>query len=210
MANLITLARFPLLIVIVILLYAADPVARLISVPLFLLLIGMDSLDGKVARARGETSLLGSVLDIMMDRIVELVLWIVYAHLGLISVAIPLVYVVRGTAVDALRGLHVREGETPFGAMRTEVGRWLVASSFMRGIYGAIKLIAFAGLATTHTLQAYALREAVSAGLVATSSLVFNIMSWIAVGLCLARGLPVVVEAVPTLARGAEKQKGQE
>ncbi|MFP3895586.1 MAG: CDP-alcohol phosphatidyltransferase family protein [Anaerolineales bacterium] len=207
MANLITLARFPLLIVIVLLLYVAGATPRLINVPLLLLLIGMDSLDGMVARARGETSLLGSVLDIMADRTVELVLWIVYAHLGLISVVIPLVYVVRGTVVDALRGLYVREGETPFGAMRTGIGRWLVASSFMRGIYGVSKLISFAGLAMTHALQAYALRGAVSSEWVATSSLVFNITSWIALAFCLTRGLPVVVEAIPTLA-GTEEQKG--
>ncbi|MGM0400319.1 MAG: CDP-alcohol phosphatidyltransferase family protein [Chloroflexota bacterium] len=209
MANLITLARFPLLIIIVLLLYAAGATPRLVGVPLLLLLIGMDSLDGIVARARGETSLLGSVLDIMMDRTVELVLWVVYAHLGLISVVIPLVYVVRGTVVDALRGLHVREGETPFGAMRTKIGKWLVASSFMRGIYGASKLVSFAGLATAHALQAYALRGAVSTGLVATSSVVFNVTSWIALGFCLARGLPVVMEAVPTLAdREEQKEQG--
>ncbi len=209
MANLITIARFPLLIAIVLLLYSAGPTLRLLNVPLLLLLIGMDSLDGIVARARGEASLLGSVLDIMMDRTVELVLWVVYAHLGLISVVIPLVYVVRGTVVDALRGLHVREGETPFGAMHTRVGKWLVASSFMRGIYGASKLISFAGLAATHALQAYTLRGAVSGGLVTKSSLVFNITSWIALALCLIRGLPVVVEAIPVLADREEERRAR-
>lgn len=208
MANLITLARFPLLIVIVLLLYAMGSTPRIATVPLILLLIGMDSLDGMVARARDEASLLGSVLDIMMDRTVELVLWVVYAHLGLISVAIPLIYVVRGTVVDALRGLHVRKGETPFGAMRTEIGRWLVASSFMRGTYGVSKLVSFAGLAMTHALYAFALREAISTELVDKISIVFNITSWIAVIFCLARGLPVVVEAIPTLADGQGERKG--
>lgn len=208
MANLITLARLPLLIVIVLLLYATGTTPRVATVPLLLLLIGMDSLDGMVARARDETSLLGSVLDIMMDRVVELVLWVVYAHLGLISVAIPLIYIVRGTVVDALRGLHVREGETPFGAMRTEIGKWLVASTLMRGIYGVSKLVSFAGLALTHALYAYALRDAVSMGLVDKGSLLFNITSWIAIVFCLARGLPVVVEIIPALANGEAEGKG--
>lgn len=199
MANLITIARFPLLVIIVLLLFAAGVVPRLISVPLLFLLIAMDSLDGMVARARGETSLLGSVLDIMADRTVELVLWVVYAHLGLISVVIPLVYIGRGTVVDALRNLHVRGGEAPFDAMRTRVGRWLVASSFMRTIYGVSKLVSFAGLATTHALYAYAAREAIATEWAGKTLLLFNITSWIALALCLARGLPVVVEAIPAI-----------
>lgn len=197
MANLITLSRFPLLLLVVLLLYSSRPAAGAASVPLVLILIGMDSLDGIVARARGETSLLGSVLDIMVDRVVELVLWVAYAHLGLISVVIPLVYVVRGTVVDALRNLHVREGEAPFDAMRTKVGKWLVASSFMRTTYGVSKLVSFAGLAATRALQNYALQGTVSTQLAARSSLLFNITSWIALALCLARGLPVIVEAIP-------------
>jgi CDP-diacylglycerol--glycerol-3-phosphate 3-phosphatidyltransferase len=204
MANLITLSRFPLLLLVVLLLYSSQPAAGAASVPLVLILIGMDSLDGIVARAREETSLLGSVLDIMVDRAVELVLWVAYAHLGLISVVIPLVYIVRGTVVDALRNLHVREGEAPFDAMRTKVGKWLVASSFMRTTYGVSKLVSFAGLAATRALQNYALQGTVSAQLAARSSLLFNITSWIALALCLARGLPVIVEAIPS---GAGKKK---
>ncbi|MCA0269008.1 MAG: hypothetical protein LCH53_07300 [Bacteroidetes bacterium] len=39
-----------------------------------------------VARKLGEASLLGSVLDIASDRIVEAVRWVVFAHLGLIPI----------------------------------------------------------------------------------------------------------------------------
>lgn len=199
MANLITISRFPLLIVVVLLLYSVSPVARLATVVLLALLIGMDTLDGIVARARNEVSLLGSVLDIMADRAVELVLWICFADLGLIPVAIPIIYVLRGTVVDSLRSVYVGAGQAPFRAMRTRLGRWLVGSHLMRSCYGVSKLVSFAGLALTHTLAAYAARGGVDVGLVRLSSLVFGITSWISVGFCLARGLPVIIEALPPL-----------
>jgi phosphatidylglycerophosphate synthase len=81
MANIITVARFPLLVLIVILLTIPSAGARTVAVPLVLVLILLDTVDGIVARARKEESLLGSVLDIMADRSVEMVLWVVYAHL---------------------------------------------------------------------------------------------------------------------------------
>ena len=105
MANLITIGRFPVLIAIILLLYAPSPSARVTSAVLLILVIAMDSVDGIIARARDEESLLGSVLDIMVDRSVELVMWVCYADLGLIPVAIPIIYIVRGTIVDALRNI---------------------------------------------------------------------------------------------------------
>jgi len=204
MANLITVLRFPLLFIIVVLLYAASPLARLVTVFLLVVLILMDTLDGMVARARKEVSLMGSVLDIMTDRTVELVLWICYAHLSLIPVAIPIIYVVRGTVVDSLRSVHVSAGTAPFKAMRTKLGKFLVASPPMRTGYGVCKLISFSGLALTHALRAYAAQGAISGDLAQLSCLIFNVTSWIAVALCLVRGVPVIVEAVPMLRRQKE------
>jgi len=80
LANWITLSRIPLLGIIIALLYGASATAQLIAAPLILVLILMDTLDGVLARARGETSLLGSVLDIAADRAVEYALWMVFAH----------------------------------------------------------------------------------------------------------------------------------
>ena len=64
MANLITILRFPLLVLQVFLLYSGNPTVVLCSIALLIIVILMDSLDGIVARRRGETSLLGSALDI--------------------------------------------------------------------------------------------------------------------------------------------------
>jgi CDP-diacylglycerol--glycerol-3-phosphate 3-phosphatidyltransferase len=198
MANIITIARLPLLIVIVLLFYSTAPVARLASVLLLVLLIAMDTIDGLVARARNEVSLMGSVLDIMSDRAVELVLWVVYADLRLVPVAIPVIFVLRGTIVDSLRSVHVSAGTAPFKGMRTSIGKWLVGSPFMRSAYGISKLISFTGLALTHTLAAYAVNGVVAQTTVERSLMIFAVTSWISVAFCLARGLPVVIEAMPS------------
>jgi CDP-diacylglycerol--glycerol-3-phosphate 3-phosphatidyltransferase len=199
MANWITIARFPLLIVVVLLLHTSSPLLGLVSALLIAILIAMDSVDGLVARARDEVSLLGSVLDIMADRSVELVLWVCYANLGLVPVAIPIIYILRGTVVDSLRSVHVRQGQAPFKAMRTSLGSWLVGSSAMRSSYGVIKLISFVGLAVTNALVAYAANGAIAPGTARVSNTIFAITSWISVVFCLARGIPVIVEALLTL-----------
>jgi CDP-diacylglycerol--glycerol-3-phosphate 3-phosphatidyltransferase len=195
MANLITLARLPLLLIIVLLVSADAPAARLVAAVLLPLLIAMDSLDGIVARRRQEVSLLGSVLDIMVDRSVELVLWVCFAFFRLIPLAIPIIYVLRGTVVDSLRSMHVSAGQAPFKGMRTRLGKWLVGSPVMRSSYGAVKLLSFTGLAVAHALRAYAERSSVGWPAAQTTLLVFNITSWVAVVLCLVRGIPVIVEA---------------
>lgn len=199
MANLITAARFPLLVLIVVLLNAPDAAPRYTGAALVVVLILLDSVDGIVARARNEISLLGSVLDIMADRAVELVMWISFAHLGLIPVAIPIIFVIRGTVVDSLRSLAVSEGTTPFKSTRSRVGAFLVGSPFMRSGYGITKLGAFVGLAITNGLAAQAALGSVARETVSAYLLTFNVISWIAVAYCVVRGVPVIVEAIPAL-----------
>jgi CDP-diacylglycerol--glycerol-3-phosphate 3-phosphatidyltransferase len=206
MANLITLSRFPLLVAIVVLLYVPSPALRLVTVGLLVVLILLDTMDGVVARARHEESALGSLLDIMTDRAVELVLWVCYAHLGLIPVAIPIIYIVRGTVVDSLRNVHVGQGTAPFKIMRTPIGRWLVGSPAMRTSYAVSKLLSFTGLALTNALVAYAAQGAISVGEVQISQTISTALSWISVLFCLVRGIPVVLEALPVLRPGEPPQ----
>lgn len=207
-ANAITVLRLPVLLVVTLLLYARSAPWRLAAAPLIVVLILMDTMDGIVARARHETSLLGSVLDIMADRTVELVLWICLADLGLVSVIIPIIFVVRGTVVDALRSVHVSEGQRPFDSLKSPIGRALVKSHWMRTSYALLKCVAFAGLALTSALALYAARDAVSEGLVRNTRVVFQVVAWLATAFCLARGIPVVIEAISTLAT-TERRGGE-
>ncbi len=200
MANAITLSRIPLLILVVILLTEGSPGVRIATVPLVLILILLDTLDGIVARRRGEVSLLGSKLDIAIDRAVELVLWVVYANLRMIPLAIPIIFIIRGTVVDSVRSFSLLRGETPFGMMRSRWGRWLVASPAMRTSYGVAKGFAFCTLALALGLGG------TSATAWANGVKLFaQIVSWIATAYCILRGVPVLVEGRSLLADVAAK-----
>ena len=204
MANTITLARIPLLIVVVLLLFLGSPVVQVITAGLVALLILMDSLDGIVARRRQEVGMLGSKLDIAVDRIVEQVMWIVYAKLGLISVAIPIIFIIRGGLVDTVRSFSLVWGETSFGMMRTKWGRRLVASNFMRTTYGVAKAVAFCTLALAlGLLELWAGTPKEDWAQVLW--IVAVICSWVATAICLIRGVPVLLEA-PSLLRDLDEK----
>ncbi len=194
MANWITLSRFPGLLVFMLMLYLGGPAVRVISVPFLFLLLMLDTVDGMVARARGQSSLIGSVLDIAADRTYELVLWVALADLDLIPVAIPLIVIGRTTLTDALRSIGVSQGLRPFEQHRSRLGRFIVASPWMRTSYSVTKITAFCGLTLALALSGYA---AGSAAQRASAVLleVFRAVAWAATVLCLVRGLPVILGA---------------
>jgi CDP-diacylglycerol--glycerol-3-phosphate 3-phosphatidyltransferase len=196
-ANLITMLRFPLLVVIVLLLYYGGTMGQLIDAPLIVALILMDSLDGIVARRRDEQTLIGGALDIAADRAVEIVLWVAFAHLRFISVAIPLTVVIRGALTDSIRNVALQHGQSAHSMMRSSWGRWLVKSSAMRTIYAVAKAVAFTLLALALGLQTGGYTAWYNVWLVA------SVVSWVAVALCIVRGLPVLIE-VRRLFRSAE------
>jgi len=208
MANTITLARLPLLVGVVLLLYLGSPVVHLVTAFVVLVLILMDSLDGIVARRRQETGMLGSKLDIAVDRIVEQVLWIVYADLDLISVAIPVIFIIRGGLVDTVRSFSFVWGKTSFGMMQTKWGRRLVASNFMRTLYGLVKAAAFCTLAVALGLREL-WADTPKAGTAEAVWLAAVVLSWIATAICVIRGAPVLLEARTLLKDLDAKVTGQ-
>lgn len=193
MANAITLARLALLFVLVAMAYWAAPRWQLLDPPLLLLIISLDGLDGWVARRRGETSVFGAVFDIAADRVVEAVLWLVLADLGLVPIWVAILFVTRGVLVDSIRYARVAAGGGVFD-MTSAIGRFLVSGRFMRGLYGALKAVAFGWLLL---LQPWAQLHPASWGdwapVVApvTAALVYG-----CVALCLLRGVPVIAEFV--------------
>ena len=193
MANLITLFRFPLLFIYVGILYFGNATLQLWGVVFILIIIVMDTVDGLIARARGEVSLLGSVLDIATDRTLEVVLWVVFAHLQAISIIIPIIIIVRGTTVDAIRSVGMSKGLPPFEQLQSKIARVLVSTQFMRGLYGTIKAIAFAALTLFY---AFFNMNSSWAPMIHTIALIF---SWSSVALSLVRGLPVLIEGYSML-----------
>ncbi|MBL8200291.1 MAG: CDP-alcohol phosphatidyltransferase family protein [Chromatiales bacterium] len=193
MANLITLSRLLLLILVVIIAYQPPSLFQLLNVPLLILVFVTDGLDGYVARKRHETSQFGAMFDIAGDRIVELTMWIVLAHLELVPIWVPIVFVVRGTIVDAIRASQATSRRaSPFGLMATPLGHWLVAGRFMRALYAVAKATAFCWLLLLQPLPVVA--PVLWADYGATGIAIGEGLVLVAVVLCLVRGLPVIVE----------------
>ncbi len=187
-ANTITLARLPLLLLLVAILFVPSFPLRLTGLGLLIVLYLMDWFDGYVARLRNEVTELGAVLDIALDRAVENILWITFMYLGLVPFWVPIVFLIRSFVVDGVRGVALTRGKSGFGMMHTPLGRFLVASRFMRAFYGLVKAVVFCQLYLTHAL---ALEDP---QVLVTLHPVNQTLILLAVGLCIARGIPVILD----------------
>ncbi len=186
-ANFITLSRLPLLVLVALLLYAPGGPAAWTALALLPVLYLMDWFDGYWARQKNQVSDLGSVLDIAIDRVVENVLWIVFAHQQRVPVWVPILFITRSFVVDGLRRYGLAKGHSAFGMMRSPAGRFLVAGRFMRGLYGLAKGLAFGALALEAALTGvghpYAWLDAAT-----------RLLVYFSVGLCVLRGVPVLLD----------------
>ena len=194
LANWITLSRFPLLLVNVVILYYGSASLQLAGVILLFIGLMLDTVDGVVARRSGQTSLFGSVLDIAADRTYELVLWVVFASLGMIPIVIPLIVIARTTLTDAFRSIGIAQGAAPFEQHRSPLGRFLVGSPVMRTGYAVTKVVTFCGLALTRALATGDGGAALQLGGRAVPlATIFQWTAWVAVFFCVFRGLPVIL-----------------
>lgn len=195
MANIITIGRFPLILIYLLILYYGNISALYWNVPLIIVIFLLDTADGWVARKRGESSLLGSVLDIATDRTLEYMLWIIFAHLGLIPVIIPLIVIARGVTVDAIRAVGMKSGSSAFEQVKFPWSRFLVGSRFMRAFYGIVKGTAAAILTLAFPLL---ILESSWSNAIYAAGLFFT---WISVITCLLRGIPVIIEGFQSFSR---------
>lgn len=185
--NAITIGRVFVAIGTCALLWIDNDAVRWTAFVLTALVIWGDGLDGYFARKLNQCTKLGAVLDIAGDRVVEMLYWIVFAVLGWISVWIPIIFLVRGTFVDAIRAQVAEQGYTPFGEktmMQTGLGKFLVASNFSRFSYAIAKALAFCLLIAGRTPQAPPLVRTIA-----------EFMAYFATAFCIIRGLPVLIEA---------------
>ena len=195
MANLVTLSRLLLLLLVVWIFYRQPTPWLFANFFLIIWIFVTDGLDGYIARKRNETSLFGALFDIAGDRIVELTLWIVAADRDLVPIWVPLVFIIRGVIVDTIRSSNaVAQGMAPFALMRSRLGKFIVAGKFMRIFYAVCKACAFVGLAlqVPGPLFLPAFWD-YSGWLVTWLTYMFVYLS---VVLCIARGWPVIAEFV--------------
>jgi CDP-diacylglycerol--glycerol-3-phosphate 3-phosphatidyltransferase len=186
LANLITLARLPLLLLVVGLLFIPSFGVRLLGLGLLIVLSLLDWFDGYVARLRHEVTELGAVLDIALDRSVENVLWITFTYLGLVPLWVPIVFLIRSFVVDGIRGVALSRGKSGFGMMHSPLGRFLVRSRFMRALYGLAKGVTFGFLYLTWAL---AIKDP---NILITLHPVNQSLIFFTTALCIIRGLPVI------------------
>lgn len=191
MANLITIFRMFLVFIVAYLLFIHSAWMFGLALVLTIVAFALDGVDGWVARKFNEVSKLGAVLDIISDRIVENVFWIVFAVLGWLPVVFPLVVMTRSFVVDGLRSVAMEQGMTAFGetSMQSDkVGYFICSSKFSRVSYAVAKAVAFVFIIVAktpgldHDLSVFIFALAYVSAIVA---LLF----------CVLRGLPVVFES---------------
>jgi CDP-diacylglycerol---glycerol-3-phosphate 3-phosphatidyltransferase len=196
--NRVTLLRIGLLFVLVFFIYDQGIWSRVFAALLTILVIVMDWLDGFLARKLAESTAIGSVLDVAGDRVVECVLWICLADLGLIGVWIPILVISRDIFTDSIRNYVMKYGYSGFGEksmMRSRIGRFLTGAPIMRTSYAIAKAVTFAVLLLASGL------EKISHHWPHISSqwgdIGLKIGSTVAIFtavLCLVRGIPVIIE----------------
>ena len=190
-ANLVSISRIFVAFAAIMFLFADSTSAYIWSVCLTIVAFAMDGVDGYIARKYNQASELGSVLDIMGDRIVEASYWIVFAVLGWISVWFPIICVTRAFITDSIRSVALSKGMTAFGdksMQSTSWGKFICASKFMRISYAVAKVMAF-------ILLIFAATPGLSAKLASPLSVIALILAWIAIIFCLVRAVPVILES---------------
>lgn len=213
MANAITIGRLVLLYIVIWLIYVGD--TGIITACMFLLVLVFagDGLDGWVARRQGTTSTFGAVFDIAGDRMVENSLWVIFAHLDIIPVWVPLLVLGRGFIVDGLRSLSFSEGMTAFGEktmMRSALTQWLTAGRFMRALFGYVKAAGFVFLCG---LVAWETKDTAGTALGSLyGAQGFRWFGWAlvwgAVALTVIRGVPVIWDAIPYMREMDRRKPG--
>ena len=190
MANIITITRMFLAILAVSLLFIHTTPVYIATFILTVIVIWFDGLDGYVARKFNESSKFGALLDILGDRIVENVYWIAFCALNFVPVWIPIVVVTRGLLTDGVRSLAFEKGYTAFGSttmMQGKIAKFIVASNFVRFTYAVCKAMAFALLIAANIPMDYQYKNIVT--------VVAYVCVYVAVFLCVLRGVPVLIES---------------
>ncbi len=190
-ANIVSISRIFIAFIAIGLLFIHTTSAYVWSVVLTIIAFAMDGVDGYIARKYNQASELGSVLDIMGDRIVEVSYWIAFAVLGWLNILFPIVCVTRAFTTDSIRSVALSKGMTAFGdksMQSTAWGKFICGSKFMRISYAVAKVAAFILLIVAYIPN----MNPNSCGII---RLIAEILAWIAIIFCVVRAIPVVAES---------------
>lgn len=186
-ANIVSIVRVFIAFAAIALLFRHTTKAYLLSFILTAIAFSMDAVDGYLARKYGQASQLGAVLDIMGDRIIESIYWIVFAVLGWLPIIFPVICVSRAFVTDGIRSVALTKGMTPFGMQSTTWGKYICASKFMKTSYAVAKVAAFMLLILAYTpCDKFDMMQIEPVAVV---------LAWIAIIFCVVRAIPVVAES---------------
>ena len=186
-ANIVSIVRVFVAFGAIALLFRHTQKAYILSFVLTAIAFSMDAVDGYLARKYGQASQLGAVLDIMGDRIIECIYWIMFAVLGWLPVIFPIICVSRAFITDGIRSVALTKGMTPFGMQTTAWGKYICASKFMKTSYAVAKVAAFMLLILAYTPCDKFNMMAIEP--------VAVVLAWIAIIFCIVRAIPVVAES---------------
>jgi CDP-diacylglycerol---glycerol-3-phosphate 3-phosphatidyltransferase len=170
--------------------------ADIAAVALTIAAIALDGVDGYIARTRGLATPLGAQLDILGDRVVENLFCTFFAVAGLVSLWLPILFFVRGSLIDFLRGLASPAGRSGFGnsSMRESWwGRALVASRASRAAYAILKCVCFSYLGLLLPVARWQ-ADWLDAGVRHSLLVGGQILAGAAAVFCVVRAVPVVWE----------------
>jgi CDP-diacylglycerol--glycerol-3-phosphate 3-phosphatidyltransferase len=173
--------------------------ANLAAVVLTVASIGLDALDGHLARKMSMATPLGAQIDILGDRLIENMFFTYFAVVGMVSLWVPVLFFARGAATDFLRSLAHKAGRSGWGAsamFETWWARGLVASRWSRGLYAALKCACFCylGLELALARGPVALLGTIAGEAHLTIRAVAGVLTWATAAFCVLRGLPVLIE----------------
>lgn len=190
-ANIVSISRVFIAFIAIYLLFIPTFSAYVWAIVLTIVAFAMDGVDGYIARKYNQSSELGSVLDIMGDRIVEASYWIAFAVLGWLPALFPIVCVTRAFTTDSIRSVALSKGMTAFGdkSMQSSAwGKFICSSKFMRIGYAVAKVLAF-------ILLIFAATPTLNAGIAFKTNFIAVVLAWIAIIFCVVRAIPVVLES---------------
>ena len=167
----------------------------LTAVVLTIAAIGLDGVDGYLARTRGLATTFGAKFDILGDRVVENLFFTCFAASGLISLWVPVLFFARGALTDFLSA-RAGFGQNAIG--KTGWGRSLVSSRTSRASYAALKCMCFCYLGFLLSVRDMAAGTAWSRWFKATGAawplVTAQAITLFTVVFCIVRAIPVLWE----------------
>jgi CDP-diacylglycerol--glycerol-3-phosphate 3-phosphatidyltransferase len=101
--NMLTILRFFLIPLTAVLLYTENPNYILFSIVFFVIAVMTDWADGYIARNFNQKSVFGTFFDPLVDKMLILALFFIFANLGVIPLWMALLILFRELAVTGIR-----------------------------------------------------------------------------------------------------------